>query len=85
MFVICAEAIMYLLLHNLHDCTFKLNNLHYDMAYFIYQKLKYLIQNLAKIFEDIHMINHGNIAENKTTLFTTVLAGKVPNIEDTQI
>ena len=22
-FVICVEAIMYLLLHNLHDCTFK--------------------------------------------------------------
>ena len=24
-FVICVEAIMYLLLHNLHDCTFNLN------------------------------------------------------------
>ena len=23
-FVICAEAIMYLLLYNLHDCTFKI-------------------------------------------------------------
>ena len=24
MFVICAEAILYLLLYNLHDCTFNL-------------------------------------------------------------
>ena len=26
MFIICAEAIVHLLLYNLHDCTFKWNN-----------------------------------------------------------
>ena len=25
-FAICVEAIMYLVLHNLHDCTFNCNN-----------------------------------------------------------
>ena len=29
-FVICVEAIIYLLLHNLHDCTFNMSNNMYE-------------------------------------------------------
>ena len=56
-----------------------------DVNHFTDHKLKYSIQNHAKVFEDINMIDHANIAENKTTSFITVPTGKVPNIEDTQI
>ena len=32
-FVICVEAIMYLLLYNLHDCAF--NKAHYTISVFV--------------------------------------------------
>ena len=35
MFAICAEAIIYLVLYNLHDCTFKFSLLMSIDAYYI--------------------------------------------------
>ena len=48
-FVICVEAIIYLLLYNLYGCTFKL----YQRAYFIYKLLR-LVLSLFLYF-------HGNL------------------------
>ena len=38
-FTICVEVIVYLLLHNLHDCTFK------EEKYFVYPQVGYELAN----------------------------------------
>ena len=45
-FAICAEAIIYLLLQNLHDCTFKLQK--YGILQHTFQKDHQLLHNLKK-------------------------------------
>ena len=46
--VICVEAIMYLLLYNLHDCTFKYRNILRQSINQNFGKAKYIMENVPE-------------------------------------
>ena len=49
MFVICVEAIIYLLFYNFHDCTFKLDK----QLYFTKQRKSKLPQSLFDLLKSV--------------------------------
>ena len=52
MFVVCVEAIIYLLLYNLYDCTFKRSREHLEHTRIIYSMIK-IVEILNKVFIEI--------------------------------
>ena len=57
-FVICVEAIIYLLLYNLHDCTFK----HVIVCYIIFGTVSGRIE--VNYFHHIGLIRKANFGHN---------------------
>ena len=52
MFVVCVEAIIYFLLYNLHDCTFKRSPEHLEHTRIIYSMIK-IVEILNKVSVEI--------------------------------